>query len=444
MSTSTQRKGLPRVGMAFFMLVNTTLALLVLSPYIPNYIIQYSDDVMIQEAEARIPEVRMGTITLTFAYQNGTTVASREVRFNQTRHEFIFGCNLYAFNLTGSPASNEQYTTYFKRLFNLAVLPFYWGWGYEPEPGVYPHDPLLNASMEWCHDNDITIKGHPLVWRRPSADPAWLPDDAGAIVQCIETRVEDRVSRYRDNVTIWDVVNEPVHLPFEGNPSVVENVAKYLTQVRGLDPDGILSVNEYGILGHDFGGSPFYNLIKNLKDTGAPIDLIGIQGREPRTDWIPAWKVKATLDGYAGLGIPIHITEFMATSFPLPITDSWKKGIWNEENQAAYAKFMYTMLFSHPVVEGIIWWDLWDGLSYIAYKESGMLDANMEPKPVYGIMDNLINHEWHTEGSLTTDENGTLTFKGFFGRYELEVDGVGTFTIDASKRDQNVFTIVVD
>ena len=34
----------------------------------------------------------------------------------------------------------------------------------------------------------------------------------------------------------------------------------------------------------------------------------------------------------------------------------------------------------------------------------------------------LITEEWHTEGTLTTNEDGYIEFRGFFGDYEFDVD----------------------
>jgi hypothetical protein len=43
----------------------------------------------------------------------------------------------------------------------------------------------------------------------------------------------------------------------------------------------------------------------------------------------------------------------------------------------------------------------------------------MEPKPSFYALDQLINHEWKTNLSVKTGENGTVKFRGFKGRYRL-------------------------
>lgn len=34
-----------------------------------------------------------------------------------------------------------------------------------------------------------------------------------------------------------------------------------------------------------------------------------------------------------------------------------------------------------------------------------------------------MNEKWHTDLELTTDENGEIQFRGFYGDYTVEVDG---------------------
>ena len=42
----------------------------------------------------------------------------------------------------------------------------------------------------------------------------------------------------------------------------------------------------------------------------------------------------------------------------------------------------------------------------------------------------MFNKRWHTDLELTTDENGCVEFRGFFGDYKAEIDGkVSNFSI---------------
>jgi len=432
-------------GLLIIIFVNASAGLLILSPYIPNYIGQIADDIFLNGIDARINATRMGPIKLTIKKSDGTPLSSTKVEFNQTRHEFLFGCHLFSFdktsNISGCPEADELYKKYFKNLFNFAILPFYWR-AYEPMEGTYPTETWLDTAIAWCESNNITTKGHPLSWRNPAGYPTWLPDNDTLVKQKLESRIEYVVNKYKDKIQIWDVVNEPTHLPPFGYPSVANYVNTCFSIVDEIDTDVYLTLNEYGIIGHDFGFGPFYNLVTNLLQNNAPIDYIGLQGREPRTDWIPATEIWASLEAYSQLGLPIHVTELTWPSYPIPITNSWMKGLWNEERQAEYAVRYYKTCFSHPNVEGIVWWGLWDGVGWV--QNGNLIDDNFEPKEVYTRLNNLINHEWHTEGEITTNDNGEIEFSGFYGIYDINIPTYGfNFEIDAKKGQTNEFSIII-
>lgn len=429
-------------GLLIFLIVNGSFIFLLLSPYIPNYFGEYLDDQFLSDIDDRIREVRMDTFEIIILNEStGLPLTNQEIEFELIKHDFIFGCNIYGFNKSSSESKNEDYANYFKGLFNFAVLPFYWA-SYEPDEGEFPTDEWINFTLNWCEQNNITTKGHPLSWTNPAGVPDWLPDDDEKILDLLKDRMKRIMNKYQDRIHVWDVVNEPVHTPTFGGLSTFDYVETCYDWAHEYDRDAHLTINDYGIIGHDFGYGPFYNLIQQLVQNDVPIDSIGFQAHEPRTDWIPAIEIWNTLEAYSVFGIPIFITEFTPTSAPVPITNSWKKGLWSEENQAEYAEKFYKICLAHPNVKGVIWWDLWDGASWL--DQGGLINEDMNKKEVYKRIDDLINDEWHSEGSETTNSNGKLDFKGFYGIYNITVPSLGTTVqINAERRGSNKFTIKI-
>lgn len=424
-------------GVLIFIIVNASLIFLLFSPYINNVFLEYLDDAFLEDVDDRIRDVRTDDFSITLTTLDGTPLSNVDVEYELVEHDFYFGCNLNFNNL----GDNGMYLNAFENLFNLATINhFYWS-SYEPEQGTYPRDDGIEAAINWCHLNNITSKGHPLAWRNPAGYPKWLPEDKSEVEQLLKERIERILGLYKGRIKVWDVVNEPSHLPPIGDQSLEDYVSEMFELVRELDPDAKLTLNDYGIIGHDFGYGPYYNLIHSLLENNVPIDYIGLQGREPRMDWIPATEIWATLEAYSAFDLPIHITEFTCPSSGNPITNSWKKGIWTEENQAEYAKRYYKTCFAHPSVEGFIWWDLWDGGSWV--RNGGLLDEDFKPKLIYETLDGLINDEWHTEGTATTDNDGKMTFKGFFGVYEINLKTTPSIIIKAEKGKTTKFNIVV-
>jgi len=425
--------------MAMFLFINASFLFLLCSPAVTNPLGKYLDRKTLEAADARIPKVRKAAVTITLQAADGAPIANARMTFRQTRHEFIFGNILFEFDQFAAAEENERFKQEFKRLFNLAVLPFYWS-NYEPSPGEFPELKGLDEMIAWCESNEIIAKGHPLVWRNPSGYPEWLPEDREKVTELLRARVESTVAQYQGRIKIWDVVNEPTHLPRFGRQSVFDYVLDSFQRARAKDPHARLSINEYGIEGHDFGYGPYYRLVRKLLKRGAAIDLIGIQGREPRTDWVPAWKLWLTLTAYSRLGLPIHITELTVPSAELPITNSWKKGVWTEQDQADYLESYYKLCFSMPAVEGIIYWGLYDGTAWV--KNGALLAPDWRRKPSYQRLDRLINQQWHSQGNAVTDRNGSFEFSGFYGQYQITLADTGQkFMVTSSKTGPNSFVL---
>lgn len=92
------------------------------------------------------------------------------------------------------------------------------------------------------------------------------------------------------------------------------------------------------------------------------------------------------------------------------------------------------MLFSHPAVEAITWWDFTDQGAW-QNAPAGFLRKDMTPKPMYHELKELIKGKWWTQTSKKVSSGGTVEFRGFLGEYEVMIkDGdrelKGTFRLD--------------
>ena len=105
----------------------------------------------------------------------------------------------------------------------------------------------------------------------------------------------------------------------------------------------------------------------------------------------------------------------------------------DEEIQAELIYNLYKVWFSHPAIEMITYWNLVDG--YAAWAKpgdmsggenslrGGLLRFDLSEKPAYKRLKSLITEEWMTEVETLTDETGCASFKGFFGEYDIEING---------------------
>jgi GH35 family endo-1,4-beta-xylanase len=381
---------------------------------------------LLDSAPQRIREHRTAEVELRLVAPNGPPLRGAQARVQLARHAFWFGCN--AFLLAGGAEAplQEPYEARYSALLNYATLPVYWG-SYERSPGVTGHV-RLRQMADWCAERQIHAKGHPLVWHE--VYPAWgegYSDDE--MLARLETRVHRLVSEFRGCVDVWDVVNEATVSHRFSNAvgrwiareGALECVARALTWAREANPDATLLYNDFNL------GPEFEALVAGLLDRGAPLDAIGIQSHMHKGTWPleRAWRV---CESTARFGLPLHFTELTVLSGRLKAADDddwhhrhteWPSTREGERAQAEYATALYSLLYSHPAVEAITWWDLADHRGWQG-APAGLLRADMTPKPLYERLYERIHGEWRTDVQATADRDGQLRARCTFGHYRVE------------------------
>ena len=80
------------------------------------------------------------------------------------------------------------------------------------------------------------------------------------------------------------------------------------------------------------------------------------------------------------------------------------------------------------------------------YYHGGLLRYDMSPKPAYFKLKELIQKRWHTEAELEANENGEVSFRGFFGDYDVEITIGGKAkkqTVSLSRDKDNEFVLSI-
>ena len=136
-----------------------------------------SDEALWAGADQRIERHRKADATITVVDKDDEPVFGVDVAVKQTRHAFLFGCNIFAWGRVGDEDGEAEYRRRFADVFNFATLGFYWQ-SYEPRQGDPQHQHAERVAS-WCKQQGIICKGHPLAWNY--SDPRWLPDDSQEI-----------------------------------------------------------------------------------------------------------------------------------------------------------------------------------------------------------------------------------------------------------------------
>ncbi len=423
-----------------------------------------NDDALWAGANDRIEKHRKADATIRVVDASGKPVSDATVEIEQTQHAFLFGCNIFAWGPAERQRSASQetaelqqkYRERFAELLNFATLPFYWQ-SYERQRGEPNHD-YTERVAQWCGQHGIRTKGHPLAWNH--ADPRWLPDDSEEIRRLQMARIDDCVARFKGLIDTWDVVNEVTH--FDREDFVQRRAPKHsrmwqqvgqidftkqcFQHARQANPQATLLINDYRV------DPPYEKVIEQLVDQqGKPLyDVIGIQSHQHGGTWTNR-KIWEVCERYAHFGVPLHFTETTILSGEpgWQKRDDWPNTPEREQWQAKEVTRFYTMLFSHPAVEAVTWWDFSDRHAWKS-APAGLIRADMSPKPAFTALKELIKDRWWTRTSQPTNDQGIAQFRGFLGDYQITVThkgkpvGKGVLVVERGKQSQCTITVNVE
>ena len=205
--------------------------------------------------------------------------------------------------------------------------------------------------------------------------------------------------------------------------------------------------------------NPYFMMIENSLQKGTKIDKIGLQNHlftgatarneeqyensirnfdrsicDPKSIW-------KGLDVISELGLALELTEVTIPTLGDTMED--------EELQADMLKLWYSLWFSHPAVEGIVYWNTIDGYAYDDGKNwnenncrGGLWHHDLTPKKSALMLKKLFNEIWHTDLEFITDKDGYIDFSGFYGDYEVEVDDQ-KLEIGIHKEKSNDFSLKI-
>ncbi len=389
-----------------------------------------------------------------------------QIKIRQKSHEFKFGVNLFMLDQLETEEKNKRYEEDVKNLFNMTTLPFYWN-DLEPEKGKtrYEKDtvdiyrrPQIDKCIEYCEKNGIEPREHALAYEH--FFPDWLKEaSVPEIKREYERRCSEISERYADKINTIEVTNELFWdrgiTAIYDEPDYVEYMFK---TARKYFPANQLVINEWSGVWNEHCRScdPYYCQIERALLKGAPIDAIGLQYhmfyrledeyKNTRKFYNPMWLYKM-MDMYSSFDKPLQVTEVTIPCYSNSSED--------EELQAEILKLLYSIWFSHENTEQIIYWNLVDGYAAFApqgdmtagenYYYGGLIRFDFTKKPAYYALQNLIHKEWHTEED-TEIINGAVSFKGFYGDYDLEITANGKVynkEISLSKKGGKEFEIIL-
>lgn len=245
-----------------------------------------------------------------------------------------------------------------------------------PEPGRYQFAATDNL-IAFAKLHDMTVHGHPLVWYRQLPD--WVQDSA---VEDRETHMLDYIDRvmgrYGQDITIWDVINEPMDDDGTLRESVwfesmgAEYIDKALVHARSQSASSALLINEFdiGFAGPKFTG--LMSLVDDLQAREVPLDGIGFQ-LHLFSSFDRFEELRANFAQVAARNIDIYITELDVSLTGAATT---------LEQAEVYAQIVEICL-EQVRCKAIQTWGVSDQYSFRSIYDPLLFDRAYQVKPAY-------------------------------------------------------------
>jgi endo-1,4-beta-xylanase len=232
-------------------------------------------------------------------------------------------------------------------------------------------DQIVNHAVS----RNMLVRGHTLVWH--SQLPSWVGSlNATDLRSAMNNHINRVMGQYKGKIHSWDVVNEAFQdgtsgarrsSPFQdklGNGFIEEA----FRTARAADPAAKLCYNDYNTDGINAKSNAVYNMVKDFKARGVPIDCVGFQGHFNAQSPVPS-DLQANLQRFADLGVEVQITE-------LDIEGS------GTAQATSYANVVKACL-AVTKCSGITVWGVTDKYSWRASGTPLLFDSNYNKKPAY-------------------------------------------------------------
>jgi endo-1,4-beta-xylanase len=222
--------------------------------------------------------------------------------------------------ISTSHLSDSTYTTIAAREFNMAT----------PENEMKPDatEPTRgnftfsagDQVYNWATSHGMRVRGHTLVWH--SQIPSWMTSLSGsaATLAGMQEHINGVMAHYKGKLAYWDVVNEALNEDGSRRSDVWQNNIgnSYIDQAfqtaRAADPSAKLCYNDYNIENWSYAKTQgAYNMVKDLKSRGIPIDCVGFQTHMTGGSSLPS-SFQTTLSNFAALGVDVALTETDVTN----------------------------------------------------------------------------------------------------------------------------------
>jgi len=175
-----------------------------------------------------------------------------------------------------------------------------------------------DAIYNWATQNGMKVRGHALAWH--SQQPGWMQSLSGsALRNAMINHINGVMGHDKGKLAYWDVVNEAFNEDGSRRQSNLQAtgddwIEVAFTTARAADPGVKLCYNDYNIENWSYAKTQgVYNMIKDFKARGVPVDCVGLQTHFTGGSSLPS-NSQTTLSNFAALGVDVALTEVDVTN----------------------------------------------------------------------------------------------------------------------------------
>ncbi|MEQ9316043.1 MAG: endo-1,4-beta-xylanase [Henriciella sp.] len=246
-----------------------------------------------------------------------------------------------------------------------------------PAPDVVNFEPA-DRLVEFAKANNLTMRGHTLLWHRKRWSPDWVNElefaSAAETEKFVGPRIAETASRYHPFIYAWDVVNEAISdetgefRQTSLSKKMGEELIDFCFAVAKENaPDAKLVYNDFmswekTSTAHRAGVLKF---LERLLSRGVPVEGLGLQSHsnyempdeftmEKQRDWI------AFCDEVVDMGLELYITEFDVNDTRLRPDVAYRDRLISD-----YTRRYFDLMLQYPQLKEILIWGMVDDQNWL-------------------------------------------------------------------------------
>jgi endo-1,4-beta-xylanase len=241
----------------------------------------------------------------------------------------------------------------------------------EPNPGQFNFSGG-DQIIDYAQNHGMSVRGHTLVWH--AQQPGWVQGLTGdSLRQAMLNHISGVAGHWRGDIESWDVVNEAFEWDGSRRQSNLQQqlgdgwIEEAFHAAAAADPEAKLCYNDFGTDGINLKSDGIYNMVRDFKARGVPIDCVGFQSHLGWDSDMSSYQ--ANLQRFSDLGVDVEITELDVGG-----SGGGQADVYRQVTEACMAVARCT---------GITTWGITDLHSWRGDETPLLLDSNYQKKEAY-------------------------------------------------------------